>query len=346
MEPRQQLAMLEIPSHRESFVERLKAMEVFPLCATGVKILQLNITRRCNLTCRHCHVGASPDRQEMMSQEILGECVRIAHIPEIDTIDVTGGAPELHPLLPWLLRELATTGKRIIIRTNLAILTEGAIMTDKAIPAEKSCQSFAQMYRELGVEIVGSLPDYTLERTDRQRGPGTFTRSITALRELNKMGYGREGTGLILNLVHNPSGAYMPGNQSSLEHEYKRQLRERFGVEFNGLFVLTNCPVGRYLEYLISSDNFNDYMADLASAFNPAAILNVMCRNTLSVGWDGRLYDCDFNQMLALKVNDGSPTHIRDFDLKRLSRREITVGNHCFACCAGAGSSCQGALDT
>jgi len=334
MDPRQQLAMLEVPGSRESFVERLKAIELFPLCAIGVEILQLNITRRCNLTCRHCHVEASPDRQEMMSAEILAECVRIAHISGIDTIDVTGGSPELHPQLPWLLRELAATNKRIIVRTNLAILTE------------RVCQSFPQMYRELGVEIVGSLPDYTSERTDRQRGSGTFNRCITAICQLNKIGYGREGTGLILNLMHNPSGAFMPGNQSSLDHEYKRQLRERFGVEFNGLFVLTNCPIGRYLDYLISSDNLNDYMVVLASAFNPAAVSKVMCRNTLSVGWDGRLYDCDFNQMLGLKVNDGSPTHIREFDLKRLSQREITVRNHCFACCAGAGSSCQGVLDT
>jgi radical SAM/Cys-rich protein len=340
MDPRQQLAMLEIPSHREGFVERLKAMEIFPLCATGVEILQLNITRRCNLTCRHCHVGASPDRQEMMSKEILAECVRIARISEIDMIDVTGGAPELHPQLPWLLRELAATNKRIIVRTNLAILTE------KGISTQKVCRSFLQMYRELGVEIVGSLPDYTSERTDRQRGAGTFSRCIAAICELNKIGYGLEGTGLILNLVHNPSGAFLPGNQSSLEHEYKRRLRERFGVEFNGLFVLTNCPIGRYLDYLISSDNFDDYMADLASAFNPAAVSSVMCRNTLSVGWDGRLYDCDFNQMLGLKVNDSSPAHISQFDIKRLSEREITVGNHCFACCAGAGSSCQGALST
>jgi radical SAM/Cys-rich protein len=315
-------------------VERLKAMEFFPLCATGVEVLQLNITRRCNLTCRHCHVEASPDRQEMMLEEIITECIRIAQMFEIDTIDVTGGAPELHPQLPRLLRELAATKKRIIVRTNLAILTEGA------------CQSFPQIYRELGVEIVGSLPDYTSERTDRQRGSGTFARCITAMSLLNKIGYGREGTGLILNLMHNPPGAFMPGNQTSLEHEYKRQLLERFGVEFNGLFVLTNCPIGRYLDYLISSDNLNDYMTILASAFNPKAVFNVMCRNTLSVGWDGRLYDCDFNQMLGLKVNDGSPTHIREFDLKRLSRRQITVRNHCFACCAGAGSSCQGVLDT
>ncbi|MGO8944566.1 MAG: arsenosugar biosynthesis radical SAM (seleno)protein ArsS [Syntrophobacteraceae bacterium] len=334
MDPRQQLAMLEIPGRRESFVERLKAMEMFPLCATGVAILQLNITRRCNLTCRHCHVEASPDRLEMMSAEVIAECVRIAHISEIDTIDVTGGAPELHPQLPRLLRELAATGKRIIVRTNLAVLTEGV------------SQTFPQMYRELGVEIVGSLPDYTSERTDRQRGSGTFARCITAIGQLNKIGYGREGTGLVLNLMHNPSGAFMPGNQSSLEHEYKRRLREGFGVAFNGLFVLTNCPIGRYLDYLISSDNLNDYMAVLASAFNPAAVSAVMCRNTLSVSWDGRLYDCDFNQMLGLKVNGGSPTHIREFDIKRLSQREIIVRNHCFACCAGAGSSCQGVLDT
>jgi len=334
MDPQQQLSWLELTVRREEFVERLKAIEFFPLRTTGIEILQLNITRRCNLTCRHCHVEASPDRQEVMSEEILKECVRIAQISEIGTIDVTGGAPELHPHLPWLLRELAATNKRIIVRTNLAILTEGF------------CQSFPQMYRELGVEIVGSLPDCTSERTDRQRGSGTFARCITAMRQLNEIGYGREGTGLILNLMHNPPGAFIPGNQSSLELEYKLHLRDRFGVEFSGLFVLTNCPVGRYLEYLISSDNLSDYMTVLTSAFNPLAVSNVMCRNTLSVGWDGGLYDCDFNQMLGLKVCGGAPTHICEFDLKNLSQRAISVRNHCFACCAGAGSSCQGALDT
>ena len=333
MDPRQQIAKLKSLRHNENFAERLKAMKVFPLCATGVEILQMNIIRQCNLTCRHCHVEASPDRQEMMPEDVLAECVRVAQIPAIKTIDVTGGAPELHPQLPWLLRELVKTGKRIMVRTNLAILTEEA------------GQSFPQLYRELGVEIVGSLPDYTPERTDRQRGAGTFSRCIRAISELNKMGYGREGTGLILNLVHNPSGAFMPGNQSSLEHEYKRRLLERFGVEFNGLFVLTNCPVGRYLDYLISSDNLEDYMAGLASAFNPTAVPNVMCRNTLSVSWNGRLYDCDFNQMLDLEVIDGSPAHISEFDIEWLSRRKVAVDNHCFACCAGAGSSCQGVLE-
>jgi len=333
MDPRQQIAKLQTPRLKESFVERLKAMGGFPLYATGVEVLQLNITRRCNMICRHCHVEASPDRRETMPEEILSECVRISHLSSINTIDVTGGAPELNPRLPGLLRKLAATGKRIIVRTNFTILTEEA------------GRSFPQMYSQLGVEIVGSLPDYTSERTDRQRGPGTFARCVTAIRELNKIGYGREGTGLILNLMHNPSGAFMPGNQSSLEHEYKRQLLERFGVEFNGLFVLTNCPTGRYLDYLIKSDNLADYMAGLASAFNPSAVSNVMCRNTISVGWDGRLYDCDFNQMLGLEINSGLPSHIREFDIEKLSRRQVTVDNHCFACCAGAGSSCQGALD-
>ncbi len=330
MDQRQQLAMLDIPGPGGSFVECLHASGLFPLKATGMEILQLNITRRCNLSCRHCHVEASPDRSEMMPEDIIEKCIDVAAIPEITTIDITGGAPELHPNLPKLMRGLATTGKRIIVRTNLAVLTEEAY------------RSFPDMFREIGVQIVGSLPDCTAERTDRQRGPGTFARCIDAIRHLNEIGYGREGTGLMLYLMHNPTGAFLPGNHSSLEHEYTRRLGKGFGVEFNGLFVLTNCPVGRYLEFLANSDNLNDYMGALSLAFNPSTLPFVMCRNTLSVGWDGQMYDCDFNQKLGLTVNNGLPAHIRDFDLKRLLPREIVVRNHCFACCAGAGSSCQG----
>jgi radical SAM/Cys-rich protein len=194
------------------------------------------------------------------------------------------------------------------------------------------------------VELVGSLPDCRAERTDRQRGVGTFKRAIEAILELNRIGYGETGGRLKLDLVHNPAGAYLPGSQAALESEYRRRLRHEFGVSFNTLYCLVNCPIGRYLEYLTASGNLTDYLHTLQSAFNPRTVERVMCRSTLSVGWDGRLYDCDFNQVLDFTVNSGAPVHIQDFEFSRLARREIVVRTHCFACTAGAGSSCQGSL--
>lgn len=315
------------------FVTKLAKNGQNPLLATGVEVLQLNITRRCNLVCRHCHVEATSDRTEMMSLDVLEECIRIARQFRINTIDITGGAPELHTELPWLLRTLAGDGKRLMVRTNLAILLEDRF------------RRFPELYRDCKVEVVGSLPDYLAERTDRQRGAGTFEKCILALQNLNAVGYGREGTELILDLAHNPAGSYLPGNQASLEAEYRRILREKFNVEFNRLFVLTNCPIGRFRDFLVRSGNLDDYMRMLRQAFNPVAVPNIMCRTMLSVGWDGRLYDCDFNQVLNLPINRGAPGHVRDFDLARLGSRTIVFGNHCFACCAGAGSSCQGSLE-
>jgi len=315
------------------FVAKLAEIGQNPLMAAGVQIMQLNITRCCNLVCRHCHVKATPDRTEMMSLEVLAECIRIARQFRINTIDITGGSPELHPELPWLLHTLADDGKHTMVRTNLAILLEDRF------------RGFPELYRDCKVEVVGSLPDYLEERTDRQRGAGTFKKCILALQNLNALGYGREGTGLVLDLAHNPAGSYLPGNQASLEAEYRRTLRDKFNVEFNRLFVLTNCPIGRFHDFLVRSGNLDDYMRMLRQTFNPVAVPNVMCRTMLSVGWDGRLYDCDFNQVLDLPVNSDVPGHVRDFDSGRLGNRHIVLGNHCYACCAGAGSSCQGSLE-
>jgi radical SAM/Cys-rich protein len=333
MDARQQLALLSDSDQNFGFGARLRLAGLQPLTAADIDILQLNITSQCNLACRHCHIDATPDRKELMSPETLETCVRIAHSHNVGTVDITGGSPELHPQLPWLLRELAGTGKRVIVRTNLLILLD------------ERFRSYPELYRDCGVEVVGSLPDYVAERADRQRGTGSFEGSIRALRALNATGYGREGTGLILDIVHNPAGAYLPGNQSSLEREYRQHLLQRHGIEFNQLFVLTNCPVGRFLDFLVRSDNYGDYMQMLRQAFNPSAVPSVMCRTTLSVGWDGRLYDCDFNQALGLTISNETTDHVGKFDFDRLARREIVVRNHCYACCAGAGSSCQGALE-
>ncbi len=316
----------------ESFADRLRKCGFYPLRATTVEVLQMNITRRCNLSCRHCHVQAGPGRTESMSLETLCQCVQAAGHPDVKAIDITGGAPELHPDLEWLIREMAGLGKRLLVRSNLVILLD------------EKYRHLMAFFAENNVELVGSLPDYRAERTDRQRGAGTFERVIEAVRQLNKFGYGTSDSGLRLDLVHNPAGAYLPGPQSALESEYRRVLFDRFGVRFNTLFCLVNCPIGRYLEYLTISGNLSDYIRTLQCAFNTRTVERVMCRTTLSVGWDGRLYDCDFNQILGLTVNSGAPFHIRDFEFASLANREIVVRSHCFACTAGAGSSCQGSL--
>jgi radical SAM/Cys-rich protein len=268
-----------------------------------------------------------------MSRTTLEQCLALAARPEVTTIDLTGGAPETHPDLPWFIEQTAPLGKRLIVRSNLVIL------------GQEEYRHFLALFAHHGVEIVGSLPDYRRDRSDRLRGAGTFDRSIQAIRELNEVGYGCENTGLLLDLMHNPAGAYLPGNQHALEHEYKSCLHQRYGIHFNRLFCLTNCPVGRYLDYLVRTDNYTDYMNALQNGFNPTAARQVMCRTTLSVGEDGTLYDCDFNQMLGLSLNHGTPSHLDHLDFEALTHREITVNNHCYCCTAGAGSSCQGTTD-
>ncbi|WP_211232840.1 arsenosugar biosynthesis radical SAM (seleno)protein ArsS [Desulfatirhabdium butyrativorans] len=321
------------PSHpADDFAERLRACGLAPLRSAGIEILQMNITRQCNLSCKHCHVQAGPDRAEMMSRETMTNCMTAAAHPNITTIDITGGAPELHPELEWLLGEAAGLKKRLIVRSNLVVMLDPAY------------RRYLDIFAAHKVELVASLPDYHPEKSDRQRGAGSFAAAIEVIRDLNHRSYGLPGSGLMLHLVHNPVGAYLPGLQSALEVEYRRVLRDQYGLHFNTLFCLVNNPIGRYAEYLKRSGNWSDYMRTLQCAFNIQTVGSLMCRTMLSIGWDGRLYDCDFNQMLDLTVNSGAPNHIENFDYHRLAEREVVVRSHCFACTAGAGSSCQGAL--
>jgi len=319
---------LRIPS----FEKRLRESGLYPLTATGVEILQMNITQRCNLSCRHCHVDAGPHRREMMSRRVLEQCLRAAASDSVTTVDITGGAPELHPDLPWFLRQCASLDKRLIVRSNLVILLG------------ERYGKLVDLYGECGVEIAGSLPDGSRARSDAQRGEGFFDGLVAAIKMLNKRGYGVEGSGLILDLVHNPAGAFLPGPQDALEKEFRRRLGAEHGITFSRLFALTNCPLGRYRGYLLRTDNLGDYYRELAAAYNPVAAGNVMCRTTVSVGWDGTLYDCDFNQVRGLPINHGAPAHIDRFEPEPLSRRTIVVDDHCFGCTAGTGSSCQGSI--
>jgi len=328
-----QLALLSRMVSNDSFAGRLQTCGLQPLRATGVDILQMNITRRCNLACKHCHVNASAERTEMMRRETMERCIAVVKEQHIPTVDITGGAPEMHPDLEYLLTQLCGQEHRVIVRSNLVILLD------------EPWRKFLDIYARLGVELAASLPDCHPTRTDRVRGTNVFLRSLEVLRELNRRGYGHLDSGLFIHLVHNPAGAYLPGSQQALEAEYRRQLHGEYGIVFNSLFSLTNAPINRYLEYLQQSNNLEQYMHALRDAFNPAAAARVMCRNTLSVGWDGYLYDCDFNQQLGLRVNHSAPYHIADFHLDRLMNREIMVHEHCYACCAGSGSSCQGTLE-
>lgn len=310
-----------------SFHGRINA----PLHADTLDILQLNVGRRCNLSCKHCHVEAGPDRPEIMSRRVFEKCLEVLVRHPIGTIDITGGAPEMNPELPWFIQEAARLNRRLMVRTNLVILLDEAY------------KPFIDLYTDNCVEIVASMPDYHEERVNSQRGEGVFRRIIEVMRLLNERGYGKQDSGLVLDLVYNPVGAYLPGSQQALEYEYKTRLKSEHGIVFNSLFCLVNSPTGRYLEYLIRSENFEDYMGVLRTSFNPSTVHCVMCRNTLSVGWDGCLYDCDFNQMLDLPVDCSGSSHINNFDYKRLMNRKIVIGNHCFSCTAGSGSSCQGA---
>lgn len=330
MIPAEQLDILRAVPVAKPFHRRLNT----PLYAGSVEILQMNVGRRCNLSCRHCHVEAGPLRPEVMGRKVGEACLAVLRQHDIGTIDITGGAPEMNPNLEWFIRKAARLGRRLLVRSNLAILLE------------EEYRHFLDLYADNGIEIVASLPDYREDRVDRQRGEGVFRRVIQAMRLLNEKGYGRPGSGLVLDLVYNPVGTYLPGSQQSLEHEYKTRLEDEHGVVFNALFCLVNSPTGRFLEFLIRSDNLEDYMHTLDMSFNSSTIEGLMCRNTLSVGWDGRLYDCDFNQMLDLGIDCTTSGTIQTFNRELLQKRRIVTGNHCFSCTAGSGSSCQGALHT
>jgi radical SAM/Cys-rich protein len=304
-----------------------------PLISNNIETLQINIGYRCNLQCRHCHVTAGPLSIEVMPRTIMEQCLDALRANPIPSIDITGGSPEMHPDMGWFLPECAALGRRLMFRTNGVILLE------------KGFEFFVDLFARCRAEVIVSLPHLNAENTDRQRGAGTFDRSIKALQMLNHNGYGAPGSNLVLNLAHNPSGAYLPGSQTALEDHYRDVLRKKHGILFNHLFSITNMPIGRYLDFLLKSGNYDDYMNLLVQSFNPNALDAVMCKTTLSVAWDGRLYDCDFNQMLGLTTNHGAPDHISAFDMKKLAKRQIVVGNHCYGCTAGQGSSCGGALE-
>lgn len=314
------------------FDEKLKQVSRFPLVAGKIDIFQMNVGKRCNLSCRHCHVQASPTCTEMMSAETFTSCAEIIENHPISTVDVTGGAPEMNPHLGDFLRRINRGAKRSIVRSNLVILLE------------KPFQQFIDLYVENKIEICASLPDPRPEKTDRQRGEGFFQRFMEVVHELNRRGYGREGSGLVLDLVHNPVGAYLPAAQSVLESEFRRRLLAEQHAVFNHLFCITNMPIGRFLTYLEQSDNLSEYWQALENAFNPGTVGSLMCRNTISVDWTGALFDCDFNQVLALPINHGHPAHVSCFDASFLQGRSIRTGNHCYGCTAGLGSSCQGEL--
>ncbi|MGB0888236.1 MAG: arsenosugar biosynthesis radical SAM (seleno)protein ArsS [Vicingaceae bacterium] len=313
------------------FSEKLKNINLFPLTPTTIEILQINLGKLCNQVCEHCHVDAGPDRKEIMVKEVLLQCLEAAKTPTIHTVDLTGGAPEMNPNFRWFVSKLAQLGKKVIVRSNLTILTY------------KKYLDIPQFYADNNVTVVSSMPCYSKDNVDKQRGNGVFERSIQALQRLNEVGYGKQDSGLELDLVFNPGGASLPPEQTALELDYKRELKELFNIEFNSLYTITNLPISRFLDYLLKEEKYEDYMNKLIESFNPVAAHEVMCRNTISVGWDGKLFDCDFNQMLELGVASSSKD-IKDFNGDELAKRNIILGQHCYGCTAGAGSSCQGSL--
>jgi len=314
------------------FEERLREVGQWPLRSAGIETLQVNVGKLCNQTCRHCHVDAGPTRTEIMARETAELVVDVLRRYAIPTVDITGGAPELNPSFEYLVGEARGLGRHVIDRCNLTVLfVEGK-------------GYLPEFLRDHQVEVSASLPCYLEENVEAQRGKGVFSKSIEALRWLNRLGYGQSGTELVLNLVYNPLGPSLPPAQKTLEETYRQQLGKRYGIVFNRLYTFTNMPIGRFLTDLVGHASYERYMELLVETFNPATVEGLMCRTLLSVGWDGTLYDCDFNQMLNLPINPGLPQHIRDFDAFLLARREIRTGSHCFGCTAGSGSGCTGAL--
>ena len=314
-----------------SFREKLAEAGLFPLLPKRLETLQINLGKMCNQTCTHCHVDAGPDRTEIMSRETMRDCLKVLRSSEITTVDLTGGSPEMNPEFRWFVEEISRLKKKIQVRSNLTILT-----------ANKRFRTLPVFFADHRATVISSLPCYTAGNTNRQRGERVFERSIEALRSLNQVGYGQKGTGLELHLVYNPSGAFLPPSQYRLQSDYKKILEEQFGVVFSDLYCITNMPINRFADQLVREGKYQEYMQKLVDSFNPNAAANVMCRTTLSVGWDGMLYDCDFNQMLEIGLASRRPQHIRDFDLTNLAERQIALDDHCFGCTDGAGSSCGG----
>jgi radical SAM/Cys-rich protein len=317
-----------LPHSTVSFDEKIGGAE---LRSHAVDTLQVNVGKLCNQACKHCHVDASPVRTEIMRRDVIDACLRVLRAYRIPTLDITGGAPEMIPDFRYFVTEARRLNTKVIIRHNLTVMFE------------EGMRDLPEFFAENETEIVCSLPYFLQTQTDAQRGKGVFDKSIEALKRLNAAGYGAGGN-LVLNLVYNPVGAYLPPAQAALEADFRRELKERYDISFNNLFTITNMPIARYLDWLRRSGNETSYMQKLVNAFNPAAISGLMCRNLISVDWQGRLYDCDFNQMLELGLENDLPKTIFDFDLEKLKNRQIVTANHCFGCTAGAGSSCGGTV--
>ncbi len=318
-----------------SFTQKLKESHL-DLAPLNISTFQVNITKLCNQACRHCHVDSSPKRREMMSDEHIDKVLHILReYSQIETLDITGGAPELHPQFKKLVSGARELGKQVMVRHNLTVTLEPHPIT------KESMEYLPEFFKENQVQIVSSLPYYREYLTDRQRGSGVFKKSIESLQRLNSLGFGRQPD-LPLNLVYNPVGPYLPADQLSLENEYKRELKSNFDIDFNGLFVITNMPIHRFKQDLIRKEQYEEYLEKLWSAFNPAAAEGVMCRTMVSVAYDGGIFDCDFNQMLEMPVQSEIRS-IDDFNYEKLMNRNIVFAQHCLGCTAGAGSSCGGA---
>ena len=322
--------------HGGDFERALASAGHSPLTPGAIEVFQINLGKLCNMTCRHCHVDAGPDRTEsVMTRETVDQCLSALDRTGAATVDLTGGAPELNPSFRYLVDAVVARGKRVLDRCNLTVLL---------VP---SLADLPEWLAWRGVELVCSLPNPRRRLTDVQRGDGTFDRSLEALRRLNRAGYGQGDPRRRLTLVSNPVGAFLPGSQAGMERDWKEVLRREHGVTFDHLLTLANMPISRHLEWLEESGNLESYLDLLVRSFNPATLSRLMCRNTLSVSWDGRVYDCDFNQMLDLEARSpsGGSFHVSSLDAASLSARTIVTRRHCFGCTAGAGSSCGGAIE-
>jgi radical SAM/Cys-rich protein len=301
------------------------------LYATGIDTIQVNTGLKCNQSCAHCHVGASPQSNEVMDRDTMNRILDLVDETSPAAVDITGGAPELNPDLRYFISELLSHGAQVQVRTNLTALLE------------PEADGLARYFRDNRVALVGSMPCYLEENVDSQRGAGVYEKSVEAIRLLNGLGYGREPE-LQLNLVYNPGGAFLPGSQAALEEAYKKELLERFGITFTSLLTITNMPIGRFASTLKAAGELDRYVTLLRESFNPGTLPGLMCRRQISIAWDGTMYDCDFNLALGLVMNHGAPDHISAFEKEPVASRRIVTGSHCFGCTAGAGSSCAGAL--
>ena len=303
------------------------------LYCIDINTLQVNVGFKCNQSCNHCHIEASPQRKEMMEWPVMQKSIQVANTSNVNEIDITGGSPELNPNLKRFIKALRKTGKNIKVRTNLTVCSEPGM------------EIYPAFYRDNEVQLVASLPCYTEENVSAQRGNGVYEKSIRVLRQLNSLGYGHDPR-LTLDLVYNPNGAFLPGEQPVLENDYNKELSSKFNITFSRLLTITNMPIGRFRKNLIVTNTYEDYLHLLKTSFNHNTIADLMCRHQVSVGWDGTLYDCDFNLALGIPVNSGAPNYINSFDFSLLSKRKIATSEHCFGCTAGFGSSCGGALIT